>query len=246
MKHWKTYLNWAGWGINIASLVYLIYRLAHYDHYGELGLSLSQADAAAWYALAIAFVLIPIQLLIEARRWQWVLRGWKDVSLKDSWHQVLVGAIAGFITPYRAGDLPARLVAAGIPMNKEQFKQQVRQWLKDWHKWLPVAGWTVMRYAVWGLQLWAVMRFVGIDLNIEQAICSIGMYYFLISFMPSLPAADIAIKGGWAVLIFGEFTNNVAAITLAVSIIWLFNTVMPILLAYINKMLRVCRNQQSH
>ena len=52
----------------------------------------------------------------------------------------------------------------------------------------------------------------------------------MITVMPSVPVADVAVKGGWAVLIFSHFTENIPAIAVTVTLIWVINTVLPILL----------------
>lgn len=243
--HKYTYLQWAGILVSVVAFGYLIYRLATYTHYADIGLLFRQAGAWEGTALLAAVLLIPVQLWAEAVRWKWLLRGWKDISLKDSWHQVLIGMVAGFITPYRAGDIPARLVSAGLDIDREQLKIQGRAWLHDWHKWFPVIAWTVVRYLLWGLQLWAVLRFVGIFLTPWQAVSSIAIYYVCVSIMPSLPVADVAMKGGWAVLIFGQYTANVPAIAIAVSIIWIFNTIIPVLFASLEKFLYFCKQKNK-
>lgn len=243
---WKTYLRYFSWLISLAAMGYLVYQLATYDHYDQIRLSLHDANGYQWVGILSAILLIPAQLLAETRRWQWVLEGWKNISFIDSWRQVMAGMLAGFITPYRAGDVPARLAEDSLSSSSDQYalssdsswKDQFQHWLKDWHKWGWVLVWTVIRYAVWGVQLWGVLTFVGIYLSPWQAVSSIALYYVVISLMPGLPAADVAIKGGWAAMIFGQFTTNVVAITIAVSIIWLLNTILPVIWAEIEKITR--------
>lgn len=239
LTQWKTYFRWFGWGISAAALAYLIYKLCTFDQYEQLDNSFRHATPWNWCCISIAFILIPVQLVAEARRWQWTLRGWKKISLLNSWQHVLTGLIAGFITPYRAGDIPARLLAAGIDNtnNTDQTPTNWHTWLRDWKKWFPVILWTLIRYLIWGLQLWAVLTFVNIQLTPLQALSSIALYYLVISIMPSLPAADVALKGGWAVIIFQQYTDNIPAIALAVSIIWIINTILPVLFASIKKFL---------
>lgn len=241
---WKKYLRWIGWGMSAAALAYLVYKLYTYPDYRQLNLYLHTAGTTGWYCLTAAVLLIPVQLLAEARRWQWTLHGWKKISLHTSWQHVLTGLIAGFITPYRAGDIPARLLAAGIDSTHNENENDNHNdndnwhtWLHDWKKWIPVLLWTGIRYLIWGLQLWAVMTFVHIHLSPLQALSSIALYYLVISIMPGLPAADVALKGGWAVIIFEQYTDNIPAIAIAVSIIWLINTILPVLFASIKKFL---------
>jgi len=234
-----------GWIMSAAAMVYLVWRLVEYDHYADLKITLEACTWREYLALVAAIVLLPVQLVVEAFRWQYTLRGWKSISLKKSWNEVLLGMVAGFITPYRAGDIPARLVAAGLDISIDEWKARWHQWLKDTRKWIAVVSYTMARYLVWGIQLWAVLYAVGICLGPVQALGAIAAYYVVISVMPALPAADVPLKGGWAVVIFGQYTSDVASIVLAVSIIWLINTIIPVLFGSMKKFLYFCKQKSA-
>jgi len=233
------------WMLAVVALTYLIYRLVTFNNYSALGETLYNASWREFAALGVALLLVPIQLGVEVLRWQYAIRGWKTISLKESLNQVLLGQVAGFVTPYRAGDLPARLIAAELNISEQEWRTRGHQWLRDMRKWLAVVVYTMLRYLVWGVQLWAVLYSVGIVLAPTDAIISIAMYYVVISVMPALPAADVPLKGGWAVAIFGQYTDNVAAIVLAVSIIWLFNTIIPVLFGSLKKILYFCSRKKT-
>jgi len=241
MKDWRTYIRWAEWLIAVAAIVYLVWRLYTYQQWSDMGTCLQWRSFKVELLLLWAILLIPVQLLVEAARWRYVVRGWQDISLQESWRQMMAGLVAGFITPYRSGDIPARLLASGIDISREEAIQRAHQWLKDWHKWGAVLGYTALRYSVWGVQLWAMLASVGISMPLWQGIGSIALYYVMISIMPALPAADVALKGGWAVWIFGAYTSNVPAVMVAVTLIWIFNTIIPVLFGSMKKILYFCK-----
>jgi len=222
-----------GWICTIAALSYLVYRLWLYDNYAAFWQSFSTAGLAQYIALAVAVVLLPCQLLIESRKWQTMLLGLVPVGLRDAFWQVIYGHVAAFVTPYRLGEYPGRLLRMGYSL--EQWRSFIgtwRDWLKDWRKWLRVLLLHLARYAVWMLQLWLILFFCGIELPPSEAFVAIISYYFCITVMPSIPAADVAFKGGWAVLIFSHFTDNVPAIAIAVTLVWLVNSVLPLSLSF--------------
>ena len=228
---WKKIGIWIGWLLSGAALVYLIYRLSVYDHYDTLCQSFSSAGTTNYAALCIALILLPVQLLIEARKWQTLLSGLTNVSLWDAWWQVIYGNIAAFITPYRLGEYPGRLIEMGIEdISSVKSKLFDGKWWRDWRKWLHVLLLHLARYVVWMLQLWSALTFCGIILSPKEAIVSIITYYFVITFVPSVPAAEVALKGGWAVLIFSYFTEQIPLIAVAVTIIWIINTVTPVII----------------
>ena len=55
----------------------------------------------------------------------------------------------------------------------------------------------------------------------------------VISIFPSMPVLNIAIRGSWSLIIFDAFSDNSAGIALAVLLIWLINTVLPMLIGSI-------------
>lgn len=222
-----------GWICTIVALIYLVYRLINYDNYDAFWRSFSSASTFQYFALFSAVVLLPCQLLIESRKWQLMLRGLVSVSLSESFWQVIYGHVAAFVTPYRLGEYPGRLVRMGYTF--EQWRSYIgtwKDWLKDWHKWLKVILLHLARYAVWMTQLWAILYFCDITLSPTEAFVAIISYYFCITVMPSVPVGDIAFKGGWAVLIFSHFTENIPAIAVAVTLVWCVNTVLPLLLSF--------------
>lgn len=236
-RSYQTYIHLLEWLLAIAAVAYMTYRLVTYQDYASISIYLCNQSVRVYALIGIAIGLVPVQLFVEAARWRYVLRGWKTISIGESWSQVMLGMLAGFVTPYRTGDIPARLVASGLNISKEELSSRWHQWIRDWHKWFAVGGYTLLRYIVWGIQLWAVLLAVGISMPLGQGIASIALYYVVVSIIPALPAADVALKGGWAVWIFGQYTPNVVAIMVAVSLIWFINTLIPVIGASIQKII---------
>jgi hypothetical protein len=94
-------------------------------------------------------------------------------------------------------------------------------------------GWSMLRYAIWGLQLALALHFCGVNMTALEYLISIPFYYMVVSFFPSLPALNVAIRGSWLLFIFTPFTLNTAGITLAIILIWLINTVLPMIIGSI-------------
>lgn len=88
---------------------------------------------------------------------------------------------------------------------------------------------TTLRYAIWLIQCYLAMYAVGIEMPIGAGLLSIIIYYALITISPTMPAADAAVRGSWALVVFVSYTDNVAAITLASVGVWAINTIFPML-----------------
>ena len=94
-------------------------------------------------------------------------------------------------------------------------------------------GWSILRYLVWGVQLALALHFCGVEMTATEYMISIPFYYMVVSFFPSLPALNVAIRGSWLLFIFTPFSDNTAGITLAIILIWLINTVLPMIIGSI-------------
>ena len=94
-------------------------------------------------------------------------------------------------------------------------------------------AWSMLRYTIWALQLALTLRLCGIAMTPVQYMIAIPFYYMVVAIFPSLPALNIAIRGSWSLIIFGVFSQNTAGIALAVVLIWLINTVLPMLIGSI-------------
>lgn len=94
---------------------------------------------------------------------------------------------------------------------------------------LPVLLWSIARYLVFSVQFMLVLLFVGLPVSISDMVQLIPIYYMVISVLPVVPAADPALKGSAAALVFAGSTSCLPSVALAVLIMWLINTILPML-----------------
>lgn len=90
-------------------------------------------------------------------------------------------------------------------------------------------GWSLLRYVVFSLQLYFVLRFVGVEMSLMEACAAIPFYYLLVTLTPNMPIADVGIRGGWAMVVFGRY-REVPLLTMAVIVLYVINTLLPTLI----------------
>lgn len=100
------------WAVAVVAYGYLFYRLATYSHYDEAIAGLRAMGAWQWAALALCVALMPVNMALEAWRWQ-TLMGASEMSFGEAQRQVYYSKLAGLITPWRLGEYPARGVLMG-------------------------------------------------------------------------------------------------------------------------------------
>lgn len=101
-------------------------------------------------------------------------------------------------------------------------------------RFMKVVAWSFLRYIIWALQLALTLHICGINLLPIEYMIAIPFYYMVVAIFPSMPVLNIAIRGSWMLIIFDTFTdNNAAGVALAVLLIWIINTVLPMLIGSI-------------
>jgi hypothetical protein len=94
-------------------------------------------------------------------------------------------------------------------------------------RFIQTIGWSLVRYVVWSVQLILALHFCGVDMSLVEYLIALPTYYLVIAVFPSMPALNVAIRGSWSIIIFGTFCSNTAGIAMAITLIWLINTVLP-------------------
>ncbi|MDD4970312.1 MAG: lysylphosphatidylglycerol synthase transmembrane domain-containing protein [Paludibacter sp.] len=89
---------------------------------------------------------------------------------------------------------------------------------------------SMLRYIVFCMQFYFMLRFFNIALTPWQALVSIPTTYLFVTFTPSLAFSEAAVRSSFAVLIIGAFSGQVINIALAGVCIWVINFIVPMLI----------------
>lgn len=277
------------WVIMLAAYSFLVYTLCTFEHYSDFVSFFRAASVRHYVALGVCLVLMPLNLLLEAWKWQTLLKPIEAMGIGEALRQVCYGMAGAFVTPYRIGDYPARvlllkdkshyvpamtlavvgsvaltavILMLGIPAFALSFTDFQGYFTGNGktYLWLislllcilllvlalvPFMGkrysikysdcgiillQSLLRYLCFSLQLWLILYACGVRLPIMVALVSIPLYYLFVTVTPNMPAADIGIRGAWAVFVFGQYMPDVeASIILATTCLWIINTLLPVL-----------------
>ena len=177
----QTYLRGAAWAITVLAYGYLGYRLWIYDGWATLGDHLSGADTTAWLCGVLALLLMPVNMLLEAWRWQFLMG---NMSIIEAQRQVYFSKMAGQLTPYQLGEYPAR----GLLMEHTRWSELLSKgvvgsmtmtlaitlmgiiplavWLSDgrWRpEWMSVGGLMLAVVALTAALPWLLRRWIEVD-----------------------------------------------------------------------------------
>lgn len=101
-------LKWVAGGALTVLLCWQIWLAAMpgWEQWQE-GKSLTQPDLT--WMVFLSLLLLPVNILLDARRWQILARTTQPLDLKTATGSVLAGLAGGFLTPNRLGEYPARI-----------------------------------------------------------------------------------------------------------------------------------------
>lgn len=99
-----------------------------------------------------------------------------------------------------------------------------------WKDMVVITRWSLLRFFVFSLQLFLMLRFFGVELTVEQAITSIPVTYLLVTFTPSFAFSEALIRGSWAVFVIGSFAGNIPGILMAGVGLWFINVIIPVVI----------------
>jgi len=99
-------------------------------------------------------------------------------------------------------------------------------------KWL-VLGTSMMRYSVYVLQYYLLLRFIGMDRGIFEMIAGISLVLFLQSVSPLMPVTDMTVRGGMALAVFNIYKNDMSVgIFMVPVMLWAINLLIPAIIGY--------------
>jgi len=121
-----------------------------------------------------------------------------------------------------------------LQFNKSRFSEKIKSFtdcllmykLKDLLQILVIS---LLRYVVFSIQFYFMLRFFSVELTPWQALISIPTTYFFVTFTPSIAFSEAAVRSSYAVLIIGAYSGQVINIALAGICIWAVNFIIPLL-----------------
>jgi len=114
----KGWLNLLKWIVLPLAFSFLAYKLLTFNQYHDLIVQWKQLSLSQFWWLGAVFLLLPINLLLEATKWKQLVSKIQVLQLTDALRGVLVGITTGFLTPNRVGELVGRVMY----LNKEHRK----------------------------------------------------------------------------------------------------------------------------
>jgi len=93
-----------------------------------------------------------------------------------------------------------------------------------------ILSFSFIRYLIFALQFVLVVLFFDIDIKFIDILLGLAQFYLVLLIIPTISIAEPGIRGIVAMAVFSQYTNNVEAIIISISVLWVINIVIPALL----------------
>lgn len=97
---------------------------------------------------------------------------------------------------------------------------------------------SMVRYLIFSLQFYLLLRLFGIPLNYYNAMVLIGMIYLLMTVIPTIALSELGVRGSVSLYIFQLYYGMAVSqystyIVMASSVLWIINLALPALVGII-------------
>jgi hypothetical protein len=93
--------------------------------------------------------------------------------------------------------------------------------------------WAVVRYCIYGIQYYLILRFFGIDMPVLRGAACIATIYLWQTSVPLPPILGLLARGEIALQVWGLFSENKMSILAATFSLWVINLIIPAFLGLI-------------
>lgn len=152
---------------------------------------------------------------------------WKGNSI---FYAITLGVAAVFLFLYFRFDLLNRLVASSSFLQKNSLVIDKNE-LPGLPVLLRVLMLSFLRYGVYLGQYALVLLFFGVSSDFFLLVVHSAVFLAAQTFSPVMPFVDLSYRGGAALFVFSEFTNNIGVLS-AVLVVWFINLLIPSVVGY--------------
>jgi Lysylphosphatidylglycerol synthase TM region len=101
------------------------------------------------------------------------------------------------------------------------------------HELLRTLLWAFIRYVIYTIQYFLILRFFGIEVGILRGVSCIATIYLLQTAIPLPPVLGLLARGKVALTVWGLFSQNELSIIASTFTLWVINLIIPALIGLV-------------
>jgi len=96
-----------------------------------------------------------------------------------------------------------------------------------WKELTKILALSVIRFIVFIVQYLLMLHIFNVQINWFDAVCTTSVLFLVLAVLPTIPVADLGIRGETGLQLFGILSKNSGGIVFTAAGIWLLNIIIP-------------------
>ena len=186
-------------------------------------------NVAGSMAQLIVTLIAGIISLIYLKNFTWdkaqPIEGLSVLWLNGIISMIIMGTVILIITYFRLSWLTH--LAEKIP-----FVQRYKFLIENietfhWKELTEILSLSCIRFIVFAVQYIIVLHMFEVKINLVDAFCTICVLFLFLAILPTIPFADLGIRGEAGSQLFGMITQDAFGIIITIAVIWFVNLIIP-------------------
>lgn len=186
-------------------------------------------NVAGSMAQLIVTLVVGTASLIYLKTFAWAtsepLEGLSVLWLNGIISMIILGTLILLVTYFRLSWLTR--LAEKIP-----FMQRYKYLIENveafhWKELTRILGLSFIRFIVFAIQYMVVLHLFEVKISAVNAFCTTSVLFLFLAILPTIPFADVGIRGQAGTQLFGLITPDAFGVIATIAVIWFVNLIIP-------------------
>jgi len=167
--------------------------------------------------------------LIYLRSYSWAsnpqMQGISVLWVNGVISMITMGTVLLIFTYFRLSWLTGLFEKIPFVYRYKYFIEQLEKF--HWKELTRILILSCTRFVVFIVQYILVLHALQVEIDIADAVCTTCVLFLLLAILPTIPFADVGIRGEAGRQLFGLLTTNVFGVVVTTSVVWFVNLILP-------------------
>jgi hypothetical protein len=186
-------------------------------------------NVAGSMAQLIVTLVTGVMSLLYLKAYVWnktvEIQGFSVLWLNGIISMIILGTALLILTYFRLSWLTKLVEKIPLVHKYKYFIEGLETF--HWKELTRILNLSCIRFVVFIVQYIMVLHMLDVKINIIDAICTTCVLFLLLAILPTIPFADVGIRGEAGRQLFGLLTPDAFGIIVTVAVIWFVNLIIP-------------------
>ncbi|MGN6214904.1 lysylphosphatidylglycerol synthase transmembrane domain-containing protein [Parafilimonas sp.] len=186
-------------------------------------------NVAGSMAQLIVTLVVGITSLIYLKTFAWAksepLEGLSVLWLNGIISMIILGTLILLITYFRLSWLTRLAEKIPFILRYKYLIENVEAF--HWKELTRILGLSFIRFIVFAVQYMVVLHLFEVKIDAVNAFCTTSVLFLFLAILPTIPFADVGIRGQAGTQLFGLITPDAFGVIATIAVIWFINLILP-------------------